>query len=122
MDGVLIISQEMSFNKIYSFIIIVLLIALGIFVFLYRQEHADRLSEANKYANEKKKALREERDKRIFQVDSLTQVLDRTIQDLRYEEQNIKYKPYEKLRYTDRNVDAALDTISKYNFNSSSRN
>lgn len=84
---------------------------------LYYSERRGRLSAEQKFYQEKKEALRKQRDSAHKTIDSLTFSLEKTTDSLRIEEQNIKYRPYEKLMYVDRDVDSALDTIAKYRFN-----
>jgi len=105
-------------NKLIMAGYIILGCVLGLFIFLYYQEKADRLSAEEKFLHDKKIELREQRDKSLHTIDSVLTILSKVSDSLRLEEKNIKYKPYEKLRYTDRNVDAALDTIAKYHFDS----
>mgnify|MGYP003637504649 CR=1 FL=1 len=104
-------------DKLISIRIIVLLVGLGVFIFLYFNEKSERLLQESKFLKEHQKELRELRYKHLSSIDSISKVLKNTYIELTIEQNNIKYKPYEKFRYIDRNVDAALDTISKYHFN-----
>ena len=105
-------------SKLITLTYIILLAALGVFIFLYLQEKSERLDAESRFAEEKKLALRNERELNQDKLDSLTVLLQFTAEALREEELNIKYRPYEKLLYTDRTVDAALDTIAVYKFDS----
>lgn len=105
-------------NKILSIIVVVLLIAVGVIGFLYFTEKSLREDAENKFAEEKKLALRALTDSLNAEFTVKTVEFEGKITDLSNREQEIKYIPYEKLRYVDRNVDAALDTIAKYRFNS----
>jgi len=99
---------------------IVLIIAVGIFGFLYFTEKSDRLAAESTYADEKKEELRELADSLHTRFDAEITAFQSKIDYLSSIEQDIKYVPYEKLRYTDITVDTALDTIADYSFDSKS--
>lgn len=95
-------------------IILVLLIALGVFIFLYFTEKSDRLAAENKYAEEKKQALRELSDSLNIEFTNKAQKFQNEINYLSNLEQDIKYVPYEKIIYTDRSFDEALDVFANH--------
>lgn len=109
-------------NKLFGGIIVVLIIALGIVGVLYFNEKSAREEAQNAFAEEKKAALRELADSLNVEFNVKVEEFEAEITDLSNREQKIKYIPYEKLRYVDRNVDAALDTIAKYRFNQRTEN
>jgi len=108
-------------NKLIITGFTILLIILGVFVFLYNTEKKDRLSAENKYAEEKKEALRKLSDSLndTFEVKTNEFLLE--INYLSNLEQKIKYIPYEKDVYPNRTLDDALDVHSKRKANSKSR-
>lgn len=103
-------------NKLILGGFILMAIALGFSVFLYLLEKSAREDAENKFAEEKKVALRKQADSLNLEFDVKSVEFEEKITELSTREQEIKYIPYEKLRYIDRNVDAALDTISNYNY------
>lgn len=109
-------------NKLIIGGFIILAVALGIVVFLYLLEKSAREDAENKFAEEKKVALREQADSLNLEFVVKSLEFENKIIELSTREQEIKYIPYEKLRYIDRNVDAALDTIANYRFNQRAEN
>lgn len=108
-------------NKLIITGFVLLLIALGVFIFLYNTEKKNRLSEEDKYAQEKKESLRKLSDslnnsfeKKIVQFQSEIKYLSNL-------EQKIKYIPYEKDVYPNRTLDDALNVHARRKANTKSK-
>ena len=104
-------------TNLHTALYLILLIALGVFVFLYFAEKSERLSAEDKYAEEKKEALRNLSDSLNIEFNNKTEVFKTEIKYLSNLEKDIKYIPYEKTIYIDRSLDEALDVFSKHSAN-----
>lgn len=103
-------------NKLILVGFTILAAALCVSIFLFLKEKSARELADSKYAEEKKEALRQLTDSLNSVFDGKVVEFQMEIEELSNQEQQINYIPYEKLRYVDRNVDTALDTISNYTY------
>lgn len=104
-------------NKLKNYIIIALLISLIGLFFFFRIKVKDLENKLDSGEQERKEQLQKVRDsayrtivKTVYEskikIDSISKLKDK-----------IKYIPYEKLLYADRDLDSALDTIAEYRYN-----
>lgn len=108
-------------DKIILIGLTTLLISLGVFVFLYLNEKSARIEAENRSDNNEKEYLRSLRDslQNMFEYKILEfQIEVKKISKL---EEEIKYIPYEKVVYPDRNLDDALIILSEHKNNTSSK-
>ena len=100
-------------NKIFYIILIAAVVILAV---LYALERNSNLSIKDKKLVEEKKVLFTEIDSLEFDLISLKKKYNLLTDSLRKEELNIKYRPYEKIKYIDRTLDNAVVIIdsSKY--------
>jgi hypothetical protein len=95
-------------NKLILAGFVLLSITIGVFAFLYFTEKSARLSAEDKYAEEKKEALRNQADILHVEFETITNDLQSEIHYLSNLEQEIRYVPYEKAIYIDRSLDDAI--------------
>jgi predicted negative regulator of RcsB-dependent stress response len=107
-------------NNVIKIIITILLILSGVFAFMYFVTNSKLEQAKSKNLKEKKEALRKLSKRKNFEIDSVIKSKNEEYKLLLNLEQEIKYVPYEKLRYVDRDLDAALDVVSDYKYDSSS--
>lgn len=105
-------------NKLILSGFIILLLTVGVFAFLYYDTNS-KLEEAQIQSKlDKKKALEELEKQYEEAIKLLNSEFLKLHEEYSNQEDNVKYIPYEKLLYVDRDVDTALDIIANYNFNS----
>ncbi len=99
----------------------ILIIIIGGQYFLYKSRNADKDQEILDLQEEKKTELKMVRDSAFFKIEELTINSQITFDSILEISQEIKYIPYEKLIYADRNLDDALDIISDYKYNKTAK-
>ena len=108
-------------TKTILIIIGILIIIIGGQYFLYKSQNADKDQEILDLIEDKKVELKKVRDSAFFKIKELTINSQITFDSILEISQKIKYIPYEKLIYADRNLDDALDIISDYQYNGTSK-
>lgn len=103
-------------NKFIRILLVLSLIALGVMFFIYRNSKLDYEKEISELKEARKEELKAVRDSAFVQIESIVNRSRTTYDSLLTINQEIKYVPYEKLRYVDRTIDDALDVIADYNY------
>ena len=103
-------------NKAILIGLTVLISAIIILLILWLKTVRDLELKAVEVAKEKIEFFEQEKVKKEILLDSLKSEFSKKIEQISNQEQKIKYVPYEKTKYIDRDVDAALDSISKYRY------
>ena len=107
----------MMTSKIYKIIAVLLLILL-VSLFLYSNFKIQKLQSENIELKEsKRKELIRVRDSAFVKVDSIISLSSKKFDSILSIPPTIKWQKYEKLNYTDRSLDDALDVISNYEYN-----
>lgn len=109
-------------EKLNKTINLILLIALGVFVFLYFNEKFNSENLEDKYLQEKKEDLRKQAEKLNLSFKEKTNSLQFKIDSLKKIERDIRYIPYEKPIYIDRTLDDALRVFSEHPANKRTTN
>lgn len=107
----------MNKSKIGLYAIIVLLVALGGMYFYFQNKTSFLESENADLKEEKKNELKRVRDSIITRNDTLVVHSRKDFDSILRHNFKIKYIPYEKLIYSDRDLDKALDVIQDYEYN-----
>jgi len=108
---------SMKTSKIGLYVIIALLVSLGGMYFYFSNKMSFLESENADLKEEKKNELKRVRDSIITRNDTLVVHSRRDFDSILRSNVQIKYIPYEKLIYSNRSLDDALDVISKYRYN-----
>lgn len=102
----------------FKIVTAILLISSGVFAFMYFTTDSKLENELSKGLDQKVKDLKREAELKDNQMVTIITNFNTRIQDLSDRADNIKYVPYEKLLYVDRDVNTAMDVISSYNYDS----
>ena len=101
-----------------------ILIIIGILIivivgqyFYFKVKTSDLEQENLDLVEEKKVELKQVRDSAFVKIEELTINSQIAFDSILEISQKIKYVPYEKFIYADRNLDDALDIISNYQYN-----
>lgn len=101
----------------------VILIAFGVLVavivaqfFIYKSQKSFLEQENLELQQEKKEEIKKVRDSAFVKINDLTIDSQNKFDSILKISQKIKYIPYEKLIYPDRNLNDALDVISDYRY------
>ncbi len=103
-------------SKIYKYITFILLILLAIVAVYFKILTNNLTKENNFLKNEKKEEVRRIRDSAFLRVDEITRLSNKKFDSILNIPPTIKWKKYEKLIYTNRSLDDALDVISDYKY------
>ena len=104
-------------NKIIAFMVFLIFGFLVAYIFILNNK-LEKLE--NEFDERRKKEIQllEEQKNREFK--NLIEIFSDSITDLKNQSEKIKYIPYEKAYYMDRDVDTALDVISEDSYDSRS--
>lgn len=104
-------------DKIKNYAIIALFLVLVGFYFYNRIQSDSFYKEIIELKKARKNELKEARDVSLNLIDSLLLKSSIKYDSLLLIKQKIKYVPYEKYIYSNRNLDDALDIFSRYKYN-----
>lgn len=101
-------------NKIFSYIIIGLLIAIVIQFFYYKSVNSSLTQDNLDLETEKQDELKQVRDSALIKAKQKATLSDKRFDSVVNIPLKIKYIPYEKPIYIDRTLDDALDIHTEY--------
>lgn len=104
-------------NKTILIVFGILILAIVGQFFLYKNQKSFLEQENLDLKEEKKVEIKKVRDSAFAKIEEITISSKETFDSILNISQKIKYIPYEKLIYADRNLDDALDIISNYRYN-----
>lgn len=104
-------------TKTILIIIGTLIIIIVAQFFYFKIKTSDLEQENLDLVEDKKDELKQVRDSAFWKITQLTIKSQITFDSILDISQEIKYIPYEKFIYADRNLDDALDIISNYKYN-----
>lgn len=108
-------------KNIHFYIIIALLLSTSILGFVVVSKNKAISDCENKETVIEKDKIKKINDSILNLYQNKIKAYERKIDSLAKLKQQIKYVPYEKYYYSDRNVDTALDIISNYQYDTRAR-